>query len=194
MHDVLGHRLSLLSLQAGALEVTAPAAGEAARTVRSTAKQSLEDLRQVIGVLRDGRDFQLGGPTPTLNDLPMLISETRQAGVPVSLTVLVDQVAAAPPQVSMAVYRIAQESLTNVLRHAPGAPVDVTIRGGPGVGVALDIVNPMPPPGTVIQSPGSGSGLTGISERVNALSGKVNIGPTINGTFAVQAWLPWPTA
>jgi signal transduction histidine kinase len=194
MHDVLGHRLSLLSLQAGALEVTAPAAGEAARTVRTTARQSLEDLRQVIGVLRDGRDFQLNGPAPALTDLPMLVSETRQAGVPVNLTVMVDHAAAAPPQLATAVYRVTQESLTNILRHAPGAPAEVIVRGGPGFGVTLDVVNPMPPPGTVIRSPGSGSGLTGISERVTALGGKVNIGPTTNGFFAVQAWLPWPLA
>jgi signal transduction histidine kinase len=191
MHDVLGHRLSLLSLQAGALEVTAPAAGEAARTVRTTAKQSLDDLRQVIGVLRDGRDFQLNGPAPALTDLPELIAGTRQAGVPVNLTVMLDQAAAAPPQLATAVYRIVQEALTNIVRHAPGAPADVQVRGGPGVGVTLEIVNPVPPPGTVPPSPGSGSGLTGISERVNALGGKVNIGPTTNGTFAVQAWLPW---
>jgi signal transduction histidine kinase len=191
MHDVLGHRLSLLSLQAGALEVTAAeTAGDAARTVRSTAKQSLEDLRQVIGVLRDGRDFQLHGPVPTLADLPTLIMETRQAGVPVNITVLLDQATAAPPQLGMAVYRVVQESLTNVLRHAPGAPAEVTVRGGPGAGVTLEIGNPLPAVPT--RSPGSGSGLTGISERVTALGGKVNIGPTNNGAFVVQAWLPWP--
>lgn len=193
MHDVLGHRLSLLSLQAGALEVTAPeTAGDAARTVRSTAKQSLEDLRQVIGVLRDGRDFHLQGPTPALADLPTLVAQTRQAGVWVNLMVLLDQAATAPPQLGMAVYRVIQESLTNVLRHAPGAPVDVSVRGGPGAGVTLEVVNPLPPPGAVIQSPGSGSGVAGMSERVNALGGRVNIGPTTNGTFVVQAWLPWP--
>ena len=191
MHDVLGHRLSLLSLQAGALEVTAAeTAGDAARTVRSTAKQSLEDLRQVIGVLRDGRDFQLHGPAPTLTDLPTLITETRQAGVPVNMTVLLDQATAAPPQLGMAVYRVVQESLTNVLRHAPGVPAEVTVRGGPGAGVTLEIANPLPTAPT--RSPGSGSGLTGISERVTALGGKVNIGPTNNGAFVVQAWLPWP--
>jgi signal transduction histidine kinase len=194
MHDVLGHRLSLLSLQAGALEVSTPAdAGDAARTVRSTAKQSLEDLRQVIGVLRDGRDFQLGhGPAPALTDLATLIAETRQAGVPVNLTVLLDQVATAPAPLAMAVYRIVQESLTNVLRHAPGAPTDVTVRGGPGAGVSLEVVNPLPQ--YRHPSPGSGTGLTGIAERVNALGGKANIGPTPNGAFAVQAWLPWPPA
>ncbi|TDV53572.1 sensor histidine kinase [Actinophytocola oryzae] len=192
MHDVLGHRLSLLSLQAGALEVTAPeTAGDVARTVRSTARQSLEDLRQVIGVLRDGRDFHLQGPVPTLADLPTLVGQTRQAGVPVNLTVMLDMAQTAPAPLAMAVYRIVQESLTNIVRHAPGAPAEVVVRGGPGVGVALEVVNglrqhPAPP------SPGSGSGLTGISERVTALGGRVNIGPTTNGTFAVQAWLPWP--
>lgn len=195
MHDVLGHRLSLLSLQAGALEVTAPeGAGDVARTVRSTAKQSLEDLRQVIGVLRDGRDFHLQGPTPTIADLPALVAQTRQAGIWVNLTVMIDQATTAPPQLGMAVYRVAQESLTNVLRHAPGAPADITVRGGPGAGVTLEIVNPLPPPGsTVPTSPGSGSGVTGMSERVTALGGRVNIGPTTGGAFVVQAWLPWPT-
>lgn len=195
MHDVLGHRLSLLSLQAGALEVTAPeTAGDVARTVRSTAKQSLEDLRQVISVLRDGRDFHLQGPVPTIADLPTLVVQTRQAGVWVNLTVMLDQAAAAPPQVGMAVYRVVQESLTNVLRHAPGAPVDISVRGGPGAGVTLEIVNPLPPPGSVTTTPGSGSGVTGMSERVTALGGRVNIGPTTGGAFVVQAWLPWPMA
>jgi signal transduction histidine kinase len=190
MHDVLGHRLSLLSLQAGALEVTAPeTAGDAARTVRSTAKQSLEDLRQVIGVLRDGRDFQLHGPVPTLADLPTLVAETRQAGVPVNLTLMLDQAYAAPEPLGMAVYRIVQESLTNVLRHAPGTQADVVVRGGPGAGVTLEIVNPLRPGPP---SPGSGSGLAGISERVTTLGGRANIGPTPNGMFVVQAWLPWP--
>jgi signal transduction histidine kinase len=191
MHDVLGHRLSLLSLQAGALEVSPNAAPEVARTVRTTARQSLEDLRQVIGVLRDGRDFQLpGGPAQSLVDLPTLVASTREAGIPVNLTVLLDQAGAAPAPLGMAVYRIVQESLTNVLRHAPGTGAGVTVRGGPGAGVALEVVNWLtaaPPP-----SPGSGSGLTGISERVTALGGTVAIGPTPEGTFAVRAWLPWP--
>jgi signal transduction histidine kinase len=203
MHDVLGHRLSLLSLQAGALEVSAsPAAGEVARTVRTTARQSLEDLRQVIGVLRDGREFLTpdgapSRPAPSLADLTTLVSETRQAGAPVNLMVLLDQASTAPAPLCLAVYRIVQESLTNVLRHAPGAAADVTVRGGPGAGVALEIVNPLavadPSPGSGSGS-GSGTGLTGISERVTALGGTVSIGPTREHTFAVRAWLPWNPA
>jgi len=194
MHDVLGHRLSLLSLQAGALEVhTPPSAGEVARTVRTTAKQSLEDLRQVIGVLRDGREFLTSDgaparPAPALTDLPQLVADTRRARVPVNLTMLLDHAAHAPASLGMAVYRIVQESLTNVLRHAPGAGVDVVVRGGPGVGLTIEVVNPLvaAPP-----APGSGTGLTGLAERAHLLGGNVSAGPTAQGVFAVRAWLPW---
>ena len=107
------------------------------------------------------------------------------------MTLLLDQVSAAPPQLGVAVYRIVQESLTNVLRHAPSAPADVTVRGGPGAGVTVEIVNPLlaapPNPGA-----GTGTGLTGISERATALGGNASTGPTAEGTFAVRAWLPWP--
>jgi signal transduction histidine kinase len=199
MHDVLGHRLSLLSLQAGALEVnSSPKAGEVARTVRTTARQSLEDLRQVIGVLRDGREFATPEASasperaqPTLVDLPELVANTRRAGLPVNLTVLLDQAGTAPAPLGTAVYRIVQESLTNVLRHAPGTGADVTVRGGPGVGLTLEVVNPLPAAAPVEPSPGGGTGLTGIAERVGVLGGNVSIGPTAERVFAVRAWLPW---
>ena len=198
MHDVLGHRLSLLSLQAGALEVnSSPKTGEVARTVRTTARQSLEDLRQVIGVLRDGREFATQEPPvperpqPTLVDLPELVANTRRAGLPVNLTVLLDGAGAAPAPLSIAVYRIVQESLTNVLRHAPGTGADVTVRGGPGAGITLEVVNPLA--ATAEPSPGGGTGLTGIAERVGVLGGKVSFGPTEERMFAVRAWLPWTT-
>ncbi|MCT2583572.1 sensor histidine kinase [Actinophytocola gossypii] len=195
MHDVLGHRLSLLSLQAGALEVSAPEAGEAARSVRTSARQSLDDLRQVIGVLREGSEFpgraadSPDSPTPTLAEVPDLVERTRRAGVPVNLTILLDQAGEAPAQLGTAVYRIVQESLTNVLRHAPGAPADLVVRGGPGAGVAVEVTNPLP--AERVPSPGSGTGLAGMSERVSVLGGTVSAGPTDRGTFTVRAWLPW---
>ncbi|WP_247648631.1 sensor histidine kinase [Saccharomonospora xinjiangensis] len=202
MHDVLGHRLSLLSLHAGALEVTAQQesgrAAEVARTVRTTARQSLEDLRQVIGVLRDGRGFvSLGheqssrpGP-PGLTDLPTLIGNTRDAGLPVNVTVLVDDAAAAPEPLATTTYRVVQESLTNVLKHAPSTTVDVTVRGGPGVGLTVEIRNPLPVSAPAEAPIGSGSGLAGLAERVTRLEGTISYGPTEQGHFAVKAWLPW---
>ncbi|MDT7806090.1 MAG: hypothetical protein QOI78_9523 [Actinomycetota bacterium] len=201
MHDVLGHRLSLLSLQAGALEVnaaTTPDAAEAAKTVRTTARQSLDDLRQVIGVLRDN-GFQDRGPAghggpaeppqPTLTDVPELIAGARRAGLAANVTILLDQATTAPAPLGTAAYRILQEALTNVLRHAPGAPTEVTVRGGPGAGLGIEVVNPLPP--QPVPSPGSGTGLTGVNERISLLGGTLTAGPGADGFFALRAWLPW---
>ena len=201
MHDVLGHRLSLLSLQAGALEVnaaTTPDAAEAAKTVRTTARQSLDDLRQVIGVLRDNgfEDRGPGGPggpaeppQPTLSDVPELIAGARRAGLAANVTILLDQAATAPAPLGTAAYRILQEALTNVLRHAPGTPAEVTVRGGPGAGLAIEVVNPLSP--HPAPSPGSGTGLTGVNERISLLGGTLTAGPGPDGFFALRAWLPW---
>ncbi|MEA5363058.1 histidine kinase [Amycolatopsis sp., V23-08] len=201
MHDVLGHRLSLLSLQAGALEVTAattPDAAEAAKTVRTTARQSLDDLRQVIGVLRDNGFTDRGPagpggpaepPQPTLTDVPELIAGARRAGLAANVTILLDQATTAPAPLGTAAYRILQEALTNVLRHSPGAPAEVTVRGGPGAGLGIEVVNPLPP--QPVPSPGSGTGLTGVNERVSLLGGTLTAGPGADGFFALRAWLPW---
>jgi len=198
MHDVLGHRLSLLSLQAGALEVTAattPDAAEAAKTVRTTARQSLDDLRQVIGVLRGAgfADRAPGGPAeppqPTLADIPDLVTGARQAGLAVNVTILLDQASAAPAPLGTAAYRILQEALTNVLRHAPGTPAEVLVRGGPGPGLSLEVFNALPP--HPVPSPGSGTGLTGVNERISLLGGTLSAGPVDERTFALRAWLPW---
>lgn len=200
MHDLLGHRLSLLSLQAGALEVSDSSSTEAAQTVRTTARQSLEDLRQVIGVLRDGdgftdRDAAAGRPEHHrelgLADIPELIANTRRSGLAVNTTILLSDVADAPGPLGTAAYRIIQESLTNVLKHAPGATAEVSVRGGPGVGLAMEVSNALPDPGGE-RPPGSGAGLTGIAERVALIGGNVSAGPTNENMFAVRAWLPWP--
>lgn len=197
MHDVLGHRLSLLSLQAGALEVSnGPATTEAAKTVRTTARQSLEDLRQVIGVLRDGQGFGEDGshpepPQPTLADLPELVANARRAGLGVNVTILLDDAGGAPALLGTTAYRIVQESLTNILKHAPGAPAEVSVRGGPGNGLTVEVVNPVPATAAPGKPPGAGAGLTGIGERVTLAGGNASAGPTEEGTFAVRAWLPW---
>ncbi|GLY64555.1 two-component sensor histidine kinase [Amycolatopsis taiwanensis] len=200
MHDVLGHRLSLLSLHAGALEVSSgeePSRVEAARTVRTAARQSLEDLRQVIGVLRGGGEGTEGprngaARQPALNDLPNLVADSRKAGLVVDLTMLLEGADAAPPQLGTAAYRIVQEALTNVFRHAPGSPAAVSVRGGKESGLAIEVVNPLPAGPPAEPSPGSGTGLTGIGERVALLGGSVSAGPTDGGVFTLRVWLPWP--
>lgn len=213
MHDVLGHRLSLVNLQAGALEVSeglpAPAA-EMARSIRTAAGAALEDLRRVVGVLRDGgeldtlrhADAGIGAAEPALGDVPELIESTREAGLAVNITVLLEDSAEAPAELGSAVYRIIQESLTNVLRHAPGQRADVVVKGRPGVGVSVDVTNPMPTRVEVTRvepesvqvdaSTASSTGLVGITERVELLGGSVSAGPTDEGMFAVTAWVPWP--
>jgi signal transduction histidine kinase len=203
MHDVLGHRLSLLSLPAGALEVSQAADAatvEATRNIRVTARQSLDHLRQIIGVLRDGSGWPdpPGGatapaaPQPTLSELPELITATRQSGLGANITILLDSASGAPAALGTAAYRIVQEALTNVLRHAPGTTADVTVRGAPDEGLTIEVTNPVP---VAAPSPAgadrSGTGLVGITERATALGGSVSAGPTDDGRFVVTAWLPW---
>jgi signal transduction histidine kinase len=168
---------------------------EAAQTVRAAARQSLEDLRQVIGVLRGNGDFTEGRGSekpeqPTLDDLRSLIADSRQAGLSLDLTMVLDHSGTAPAELGTAAYRIVQEALTNVSRHAPGSPATVTVRGGPGSGLVIEVVNPLTqsPAGP---TPGSGTGLTGVAERVGLLGGRVSAGPTDEGVFALHAWLPW---
>lgn len=201
MHDVLGHRLSVLSLQVGALEVSDDdrdgETTETTRTLRSTVRQCLDDLRQVLGVLQNGQSWPhtatdvAAGPQPTLADIPHLITTTRRAGLNVNVTVLVDEASAAPARLGAGAYRIVHEALTNVLRHAPRTTADVTIRGGPDVGLTIEVVNPLSSDLTT-RHIGSGSGLIGIAERVSKLGGTVSTGPTSGHTFAVTTWLPWP--
>lgn len=203
MHDVLGHRLSILSLHAGALEVNIPdgnpGAADAARSVRTTAKDALADLRHVIGVLKDGQRLdsddegpQPDRPQPTLADIPDVIASSREAGQPVNITILLDDSSAAPAALGTSAYRIIQESLTNALRHAPGVTAEVTVRGGPGVGLTIEVINAIPDTGSTETAAGSGVGLAGIDERVAQLGGTISTGPTDENTFAVNAWLPWP--
>jgi signal transduction histidine kinase len=198
MHDVLGHRLSLLNLQVGALEVNAdPGQTPAlAKTIRGTTADALSDLRQVIGVLADGGPAGApGGQSrhqPGLNDLPDLIDQARQSGAVINVTVLLDQFSSAPADLGVVVYRLVQESITNALRHAPGQPIDVTVRGGPGVGITVEAANNIEP-GMSDPEPvaGSGHGLLGMAARVEELGGRISDGPTDQGRFVVAAWLPW---
>ena len=144
MHDVLGHRLSLLSVHAGALEFRPDAPAEevarAAKVIRENAHQALQDLREVIGVLR----APVGElPQPTLADVRQLVAESGRAGMRVSLRD--DTGGPVPDLAGRTAYRVVQEALTNARKHAPGAEVRVHLAGSPGAGLTVEVRNDAPP-------------------------------------------------
>ncbi len=200
MHDVLAHRISLLSMHAGALEFRpdAPAAeiARAAGVIRASARQALEDLREVIGVLRDSPDGAPSTrPQPTLGDLPALVEEVRGAGVRISVEYRVADLGAAPVVAGRTAYRVVQEGLTNVRKHAPGATASVAVSGGPDDGLTVEVGNP-PPVGARLHAPlpSGGTGLVGLRERVTLAGGRLEHGWTPDGDYRLSAWQPWPAA
>ncbi|MFC0532747.1 sensor histidine kinase [Phytohabitans kaempferiae] len=198
MHDVLAHRISLLSLHAGALEFRPDAPPEevarAAGVIRDSAHQALQELREVIGVLReDPAEDAPDRPQPTLADLPALIDESRAAGMRVRLDHQVADLAEVPAAVGRNAYRIVQEGLTNARKHAYGSTVDVIVAGAAGGGLSVEVRNPWPvgvPVGPEI--PGTGTGLVGLTERATLAGGRLEHGRTPSGDFRLWAWLPWP--
>ncbi len=140
MHDVLGHRLSLLSVHAGALEYRPDAPAEeiarAAKVIRESAHQALQDLREVIGVLR----APVGElPQPTLADVAQLVAESARAGMRVTLTE--ETSGTVNDAVGRTAYRLVQEAMTNARKHAPGAEVRVRVTGAPGQGLTVEVRN-----------------------------------------------------
>ncbi|WP_250002981.1 sensor histidine kinase [Actinoplanes sp. M2I2] len=196
MHDVLAHRISLLSLHAGALEIkphaTPDEVTKAAAVIRASAHQALQDLREVIGVLRaDRSDDGPEPPQPTLCALPALADESRSAGVKVKLDVRIEP-ATVPDGTGRAAYRIVQEGLTNARKHAPGTAVRVDVAGAAGAGLIIDIRNPWPVGGSAGAIPGTGTGLVGLTERALLAGGRLSHGRTPQNEFVLTAWLPWP--
>ena len=198
MHDVLAHRISLLSLHAGALEFRPDAPPEevarAAGIFRSSAHEALNDLREVIGVLREEPSANGGPdrPQPTLANLPALLDESREAGMHVSADCRVGDLAAVPEGIGRNAYRIVQEGLTNARKHARGSAVDVTVGGGPGDGLTIEIRNRLPVGALrAADIPGAGTGIVGLTERASLAGGRLEHGRTEAGDYRLWAWLPW---
>jgi signal transduction histidine kinase len=186
MHDVLAHRLSLVAATAGAVEFRPDAAPEriaaAAGVLRANAHAALDELREVIGVLRAGPDDDR--PQPTTADLARLVDEVRAGGVVVELH---DELGAElTGSTGRTVYRVVQEALTNARKHAVGQPVEVRVGGGDEVRV--EVTNPV---GRAAGTPGSGTGLVGLAERVQLAGGTLGHGRS-DGAFRLVATLPWP--
>ncbi len=194
IHDVLGHRLSLLSVHAGALEYRPDAApaevARSAKVIRESAHQALQDLREVIGVLR----APVGElPQPTMADLAQLVEEAGDAGSGVEF--VDEHTGVVPERTGRTAYRIVQEALTNARKHAPGARTSVRISGSPGRGLTVEVTNgpPVRPPEAASGGTGDGQGLVGLTERVSLASGRLEYGAAGDGGWRLSAWLPWPS-
>ncbi|WP_258378433.1 sensor histidine kinase [Curtobacterium sp. MCPF17_051] len=203
MHDVLGHRLSLVALHAGALEYRGPGltpdeTAAAAGVVRAEAHSALTDLRDVLGVLRDpaanGGDEVTGTapPQPTLVDLPTLLDQARAGGATVRARVDADS-AAVPTAVGRHAYRIVQESLTNARRHAPGEPVDVVVETVRGSAIRVVVSNTLADGPAPAHASGhsAGHGLRGLAERARLVGGSFRAGSDDGRVHVVEAVLPW---
>ena len=191
LHDVIGHEVTVIALQADAAAAALAKAPERAAApvaaIRRSATEALAEMRRVVGMLRAAEEEDLH-PQPGLDDLADLVEQSRAAGAQVDLT-LRPPVRATHASVELAAYRLVQEALTNARRHAPGAPVDVRVVGDEAE-VVVEVVNP---PAGAIPMPrvgGSGFGLVGMRERVRMLGGRLDAGPTARGGYALTARLP----
>ena len=207
MHDILAHRISLVSMYAGVLahrrDLPPEQSAEVAETIRSNAALALDELRAVLGQLRGIGDER---PQPTLSDLTALVEESRGAGVEVSVSST--DLTGLSPTSSRHAYRIVQESLTNARKHAPGQPVAVSLDGDADTGLTVTISNPLagssPPDRDTARLPEQtgaltrgaaetrqpGYGLIGLAERAAAVGGRIEHRHH-RGRFEVTAWLPW---
>jgi signal transduction histidine kinase len=207
MHDVLAHRISLLSVHAGALAyrtrqakagkgpaLSSAEVAESAEVIRGNAHEAVEELQEVLSLLRAEDGDEQVSLLPRIEDIDGLVSDARATGQPVDFRteLTADAVHELRPQLHRTVYRVAQEGLTNARKHAPGAPVGLRLTGGPGNGLTVEVRNELPGSSHTGESiPGTGAGLTGLAERVRLDGG--TLGHTAaDGTFTLRVRLPWP--
>jgi signal transduction histidine kinase len=194
MHDVLAHRITQVSMHAGALgfrdDLDAPRLREGLAQIQRQANEALHELRDVLGVLReDGTGQPLAQPQPTYDDVALLIEHARASGMNVELSDQVDRDGpAVPDAVGRTLYRIVQEGLTNARKHAPGALLSIRLSGTPEHGLDLVLRNPLGFAATA--TPGAGLGLVGLRERTELRGGRLEQWRD-RGAFVVHAWIPW---
>jgi len=196
MHDVLAHRISMVSMHAGALsfrtDLTPEEIRKTAGVIQENTHQALTELREVLGVLRDGPgDAVPELPQPSAHDIPALVSESRATGMKVDFVEGSD-LDGLPESIGRTLYRIVQEGLTNARKHAPDTLVTVTVAGSPGDGVTVSIRNPLRLGDSRLKTPDSGLGLIGLGERSVLSGGRLSHHITPDRVFVLHAWLPWP--
>ncbi|WP_162448905.1 histidine kinase [Phytoactinopolyspora mesophila] len=189
LHDVLGHTISLINVQASAALHRMPRdpdqAVEALTTIKQSSHEALQELRTTLGVLRQVDEAVPTAPAPSLAHVPELISRLESAGFETDTDIEGEPPESLPPAVDLAGYRIVQEALTNVTRHSGASAVTVRIRYGDDV--QLNIIDDGR--GGDPERPG-GSGVIGMKERAASVGGRLEAGPGPEGGFVVQAWLP----
>ncbi|MFI6683188.1 sensor histidine kinase [Streptomyces sp. NPDC050485] len=190
MHDVLGHRIAIIAMHAGAIEFVPgvkPESRQLARAVGDTARAAMRDLRQVLGALRDGGDSVIAGHC--LADLDALVTEARTSGLDVAFAC--EAAGPVPPEIALTAYRTVQEALTNAVKHAPGAEAEVRVAvtdGALEVRVRNAPVHPSKVRGAAVG--GGGFGMMGLRERVSLLSGDFHAGQTRDGGWQVSISVP----
>ncbi|TYL50187.1 histidine kinase [Nocardioides sp. BGMRC 2183] len=191
MHDVLAHRISQISMHAGALtyreDLSAEQMRSSAAVIQQKAHEALTDLREVLGVLRDDTGSATG-PQPTFADVPALIEAVRAAGASIRYDADVADADRMPEQVGRTVFRVVQEGITNATKHAPGATLRISVAGDEEDGVTVLLRNPIGFGPT--RTPGSGLGLVGLAERTELRGGRLEHGVRAD-EFELRVWLPW---
>ncbi|WP_062518314.1 sensor histidine kinase [Demequina gelatinilytica] len=196
IHDGLTNRLALLAMMGGNLERAVnrgdDGADELARQLRTQSREALADLR---GLVQDLRAAPADVPPPrgTMRDIPTLIADARAAGTDIHAIVLLEDAGEAPAALGAAVHRTVQESITNAIKHAPGAVVSLYLEAAPGRDVRLRITNPLASDAGAGTPRGAGVGLLGIGERAAALGGTAWTGAH-DDEFIVDVTIPWAVA
>lgn len=193
LHDVVAHRVSLMTVQAGAAKAVAAedlaAAVQAMGAVEEAGRQALDELRHLLDVLRPDSDSAWLGPQPGLADLPRLVEQISAAGVPVTFATK-DLPEGLPDRVDLFAYRIVQEALTNVLKHAgPGTRAQVRLSRAPD-GLTLEILDDGNGIAPETRKSSGGHGIVGMRERALLLGGSLDAGSRAGGGFRVVAQLP----
>lgn len=198
LHDVVAHHMSVITVQADSAPYRIPELPDAAReefgSIAASARESLAEMRRLLSVLRsDGGGGELA-PQPGLDRVQQLVEATVRAGVPAELRLAAD-LGDVPQAVDLSAYRIVQEALANVVRHAPGAPTRVSVRADGGWLTVLVVNGPSLEDGSSVErgAPGTGHGLVGMRERVRLTGGSLDTGPLPDGGFRVAARLPLRT-
>jgi signal transduction histidine kinase len=194
LHDVVTHNVSVMVVMAGAARKTLQRDPEQATNalleVESAGRAAMAELRQVMGLLTESvREQHQLAPQPGLDQLEPLVSRIRATGVPIAYRVL-GEPRSLPAGLDLTAYRVVQEALTNTVKHASGASVDILVDYKPSR-LSLDIADSGGVPGQSAAS-GNGRGLIGLRERVSVHGGTVSAGPRAHGGYRVQVEIPLP--